>query len=80
MNRERALKIVLGLLGMFVASLIGLLPRNTSAWAQMIISIYDPRSFRIARDPQPVGESESHRLHRLVEFCSRGRYSGASTS
>jgi FtsH-binding integral membrane protein len=41
MNRERALKIVLGLVALlFLASLIGLLQRNTSAWAQMIISIY----------------------------------------
>jgi hypothetical protein len=41
MNRERALKVVLGLVGLlFLASLLGLLERNMSAWAQMIISIY----------------------------------------
>lgn len=41
MNRERTLKVVLGLVGLlFLASLLGLLERNMSAWAQMIISIY----------------------------------------
>jgi FtsH-binding integral membrane protein len=41
MNRERGLKVVLVLVGLlFLASILGLLDRNMSAWAQMIISIY----------------------------------------
>lgn len=41
MNRERALKVVLGLVGLlFLASLFGFLDRNMSAWAQMLLSVY----------------------------------------
>ena len=41
MKREPALKVVLGLVGLlFLASLLGLLDRNMSAWAQMLLSVY----------------------------------------
>lgn len=41
MNRERALKVVLGLVGLlFLASLLGFLDRSMSAWAQMLLSVY----------------------------------------
>ena len=41
MNRERALKVVLGLVGLlFLASVLGFLDRNMSAWAQMLLSVY----------------------------------------
>jgi len=41
MNREKALKVVLGLVGLlFLASVFGLLQRNMSAYAQMLLSVY----------------------------------------
>ena len=41
MNRESALKIVLGLVGLlFLASLLKFLDRNMSAWAQILLSVY----------------------------------------
>lgn len=84
MHKERALKVVLVLVGLFF--LAGIYPLTTtlrSAWqannedsTPMMLSLYVAWVFLAASSAQAISESQPDRLHCMVELCSRRCYGG----
>ena len=83
MNRERALKILLVLVGLLFSAVVYFLarflwePNPRGRFADDAQSLCRARDFSAAGSAQPIGQSEPDRFHRVVEFCSRRGYGGA---
>ena len=83
MNRVRALKVVLGLVGLiFLASGYPLVifVRQDPALSMMFSLYVTLGNFPAAGGSQPLGKSQFDSLHRMVELRSRGRHGRAGIS
>lgn len=78
MNRERALKVVLVIVGLFfVAGIYPLVQPNQSEVLQMMLSVYITLGVFLLLASRNPGESEPDCFHRMVQLCARRGDDGA---